>query len=370
MAFKNVFWLVAFAFIVPFEAFTQMYRFGGQTVVNARGLGMGNMEVLSPTGADALFSNPANLAIIKGQNFTAGLRFFAGSFTVEANGISNDGSFPLHPKIDHLAYAQPFMIPNSPVNLIGSIGFRTYYDMGFKVKSGDARVSSRGGFNTLSIGAGIQIGDRADLGAALNFGVLGNGKYVEEYQSFKTTTKISYSGSFIQLGFRYHFTPAILIGGMYRPGFRLKQKTRTESGQTQKTTFDLPAIFGLAGQYSVSPQFSIIAELQNRPFEDFEVNGRSYFGNINNGRVVRIGGEYRGAVIWRFGFFSESLLQTDYQDEDPVTLNGFTAGTAFSVEPFTIDLFVQYSQFTVSERSNSETTNRFFKFGMAVSKGQ
>jgi long-subunit fatty acid transport protein len=339
-------------------------------VITARGKAMGNTEVLA-TGGDALFSNPANIALVKTKEINGGMRMFMGTETVDVGSESYDFSYPFHMKIDHLSFVMPYQIPDATFKTAFGVGYRTYYDYGynyefnFEIDEEEYKYEEHGhgGFNTLTFGGALNFNDKFYVGAAFNLGIMGRCKY--EYKAGdgpEQKDKMDVSGSFLQLGGTFIPNPKAKIGLMYRPGFKYTKDFKDEG----KRKIDIPGIIGLSGQYLITDNLLLVAEYQNRAYEDFEESNYPIFYDIDNGSALRFGGEYLGTIPVRFGMFMESQPVTDEDDTTPKSMLGFTGGVGFPIgNAMTIDVYGQYGMLK-QEGTDWENSFHSIKFGAAV----
>jgi hypothetical protein len=267
----------------------------------------------------------------------------------------------------------PYQIPDATFKTAFGVGYRTYYDYGYNYLDENdpdckKETNSHGGFNTLTFGGALNFNDKFYVGAALNLGIMGGCEDVKKYGNvLEDKVKYDVSGSFLQLGGTFIPNPKAKLGLMYRPGFTFTKKPK--GGNKEKT--DVPGIIGLSGQYLITDNLLLVAEYQNRAYEDFEESNYPIFYDIDNGSALRFGGEYLGTIPVRFGMFMESQPVTDEDDTTPKSMLGFTGGVGFPIgNAMTIDVYGQYGMLkqegTDWEGTDWENSFHSIKLGAAV----
>lgn len=353
------------------QLFAQVYPFD-PGVVSARANAMGKAEVLS-VESDAIFSNPANIALVKTKEINGGMRMFIGSETYESPDTSLDYTYPFHLKIEHISFVMPYQIPGATFKTAFGVGYRTYYDYGYNfLYENDSEykyeMHSHGGFNTLTFGGAANFGEKFNVGVALNLGIMGGCEVEEEEEEEEEKYKYDVSGSFLLLGGTFTPNPKLSLGLIYRPGFTFTVEYKGEDRDRDK--FDIPPIIGLSGQYLITDNFLLVAEFQNRAYEDFERDGDYYYNHLDNGSVLRFGGEYLGTIPIRFGMFMESQPVTDGDDTEPKSMLGFTGGVGIPMgDKIAIDVYGQYGTLKWEEEYSEEYVEYSFnpiKFGVAA----
>ncbi|RKX69449.1 hypothetical protein DRP43_04380, partial [candidate division TA06 bacterium] len=311
------------------------------------------------------------IALVKTKEINGGMRMFMGTETEDEGSESYDYSYPFHMKINHISYVMPYQIPNASFKTVFGAGYRTYYDYGYNYLDENdpdykEETNSHGGFNTLTFGGAVNFNDKFYAGATFNLGIMGGCESVSKYgDEDEEKDKADVSGSFLLLGGRFSPNPKLALGLMYRPGFTYTIKEKYEGG-TDKTKIDIPGIIGLSGQYLITDNLLLVAEYQNRAYEDFEESNQSYYDELDNGSALRFGGEYLGSIPVRFGMFMDSQPVTDEDDTAPKSMLGFTGGVGFPMgDVMEIDIYGQYGMLK-REGTDWEDSFHSIKLGAAV----
>ena len=145
---------------------------------------------------------------------------------------------------------------------------------------------------------------------------------------------------------------AMNVGFTYYPGFTVKHDdreydydyggTNQGSGDYDDIKLEVPAYYAFGASYDVTPEVTIVAEYQNRPYDDIEVNNDKE-NYVENGSSLRAGVEYRGPVALRAGFFTDKLHQAaEPGEEDPASGMGITGGVGFVAGPVDVDVTAFY----------------------------
>lgn len=353
-------------------------------IVDAKGAAMGRTTVLTTSGSNAIFTNPASLGMVEEKVLQGGMRFFFGKITTDYKDSYIDDeeeSMLFHMKFNHASFAMPYQIENSPVKTVFAAGYRTYYDLGItfyeEIKDQDYEKTNKlhGGLNTLTFGGALNFEDKMYAGLAINIGIMGKGSWEEEETQFGNTETrdgdITVKGSFFTLGGIYKVSPRMTLGLMYRPGFEVKVEGEDEFGNTEDADITIPGLFAVSGEYALSEGFDIVFEYQSRGLGDYEIENYDLYDKSDNGSAIRIGAEMGNAVPFRFGFFMDSVPVYDIKsngekDETPKSLMGFTGGIGLPLSPQTdLDLFGEYAFMSIEDKGWNESTadaNRI-KFG-------
>jgi hypothetical protein len=331
-------------------------------IVDAKGAAMGRTTVLTTSGSNAIFTNPASLGMVEERVLQGGMRFFFGSEKTkyEQEGVDDyEASYLFHMKFNHASFAIPHQIEDSPVKTTFAVGYRTYYDLGFTFyeedKDQDYEITRKlhGGLNTLTFGGALNYEDKFLAGLAINIGIMGKGSWEEKEKESGNTEKrdgdITLKGSFFILGGIYKVSPRMTIGLMYRPGFELNCEGEDEFGNTDDVDITIPGLFAVSGEYALSEGFDIVFEYQSRGLGDYEVENEDIYDDSENGSSIRLGSEIGVVIPFRLGFYMNSVPLYDRKsdgtvDESPNSLIGFTGGISLPLSPQTdLDLFGEYA---------------------------
>jgi hypothetical protein len=122
-------------------------------------------------------------------------------------------------------------------------------------------------------------------------------------------------------------------------------------------------MFSLGLSYRASETFLLSAEIQNRPWEDVEIDGDD-LDYLESGSSYRIGFEYGDSFLLRGGFISERAPMTNV-DGDPVNFTAVTGGLGFSSDAMRVDVGGMYA-FTKFEAYRYSGTNYDFIFNQLI----
>lgn len=385
-------------------------EFASPRVNDVRARAMGRTGIINATGCDAIFYNPANLGALKDKTFQGGGRVWLGTIDDGYYDLIDDvdfsGKYKLHPKITHLSFAMPYQPPNSDLKFAFGIGYNTYLDLGTKINveveddtgaekvvyTADTKVG--GGLNTISPAAAININDQYFIGLAFHKSVLGKVTMETEYDidpepalyTVKEEGEGKISTSFITLGgtAKLMAESQLTVGFMYRSAFTLKfddlemteeySDGTKDTGQGDKFDAKIPAYMGLGVSYQASPVLLLSGEYQTRPYSDIEDDAGDKLTWIDNGACYRVGLEYQSSVPLRLGFFSDALLEVDYDDngeseDTPKSLKGFTGGFGVVSGNLTFDIFGEYAFWGREAYAGGEKyeyKEKLFSFGLTA----
>ena len=366
-------------------------------VVDVRSMGMGNTQILSANGSNALFSNPAILATLSKTQIQVGARGFFGNISNEEwdnadNGITREAGYSLHPKITHISFSMPYNLPDSDLKFAFAGGYYNYFDWSgnsfynstsenFKYEE---TISANGGISMIALGAAMNFAQNFNVAISFNTSIFADLSAEIEVQSEgeKSTSKVSntYEGSsFFVLSAFATPTPKLSLGFFLRPGYDIKVdkfKSTDNDGNVITNTpngkYSIPTFYGLGIGYAFTSNFKVNAEYQNRPYADIEYNGRDASANIDNGSSLRAGAEMKvGIMPIRFGIFLDDIFTTkEEKDTAPASLLGFTGGVGFKFAPnFILDLGLVYSSYSVergSYNSIHDEGESYFHFAVSA----
>ena len=347
-------------------------------IIDARAEALGRTSILSSTGANFIFNNPAMLSNLSQRNVQSSGRsvFGKNERKHEDNGETDksEHEYPLHIKFNGFAFGMPYnMSENENMKLGFGVGFRTYYDLGFNIHyEDDEEVDNyewdkkfHGGFSTLVLGGGFNYQEKFFGGVSFSFPFLSNvsseneysDNYYEDYE-----TKGTMKGSFFTLSGSYIISANIIIGARLRTGFELEWKIEYDDEDDWENDITIPSEFGLAIEMKPNKNLKLYAEYLTRNFGDFEIENyyfdQDLYGNSDNGYSLRTGFEVGTNNVFRGGFFiqsvpiyeMESYYNDDWEeyelrnDEKPQTEIGFTTGFGMQVnQNFSFDIFGAYS---------------------------
>jgi len=359
-------------------------------IVDARGLAMGRTSILNNNGSNAIFSNPANLAMLENKNMQFGCRANFGKSITEYDDSDYEDEEKIekfHFKLNHVSFAMPYQFQGSYIKAAFGAGYRTYYDYGYTFyneqedNNYESTRWSHGGLNTLTFGGAVNFQERFYGGLAINIGIMK--KITHEWEVSCESgdddgdSDDEISGSFFTLGGIFKVNPQFSLGLMLRPGFEVKYEEEyvdvdyDRDRNTYKYDYTIPSLFGFGALFQPNEMFLVTAEYQTRGLGNYEVENEDLYGDSDNGTSIRIGAEVQSQAPFRFGFFMNSIPIYDYdndgdRDDAPKSLMGFTGGLGIPAGPnATIDISAEYA-FTSQEDKDDEyiTSGSQFKFGI------
>ena len=354
-------------------------QFGGTSTFS-----MGGVYTSTNQGVEALSGNPAGLALLDGAQFLVGGRLgVTGKICYEDDYYEDVGyddysrKFGITPKLLNLGVAFPLTLPNSSQKLVGAVGYRSFYDWATNINietkredySGqtlrEATYKTHGLINTLSFGIGTTFSEKYSIGMSFNLPILKGFKYESESEIKTASDKSSYDyeeeldvsgGSFIQFGGIAQITTELTVGLSYTLSHKFefddgKWKENDDGSKdngkiSDNTKFEIPSLYSLGISYKVSPDLLIAAEIQNRPWEDYEIDNENPVDS-ESGSAYRFGLEYGTDVLFRAGFAIERTPLID-ADMDPVNMKVLTGGIGYRTTDYLIDFGAAY-RFTTFE---------------------
>lgn len=379
------------------------------TVFDARAAAMGRTGIISAHQSNAVFYNPANIAMIDVRTLQCGGRVWFGSISNEFwdQTISPEieASYRLHPKITNISYAGYFRPSGTDLRVVFGVGYNTYFDYGAFSKTEETpkgtpyqrnketqELTMRGGLNTITPALAVSIDDEFYFGFAFSKSIIGKIRKTIEYEyEYEYDPQGAYlleerweatgSATFITLGATMFIMPGLAVGAMYRSGFEYELDDvdaylerldgRTQVDDLPDSEYEIPAYAGVGASYDVSSKFTLAAEFQTRPYSDMEEDGIEYRW-IDDGYCYRTGAEFSTSNLdIRGGFFSDAIRAVDepYSDKDCKHLTGATGGLGFDSGNFTFDFFGEYSWWSKELRYGTQKYDykeKYFRFGANV----
>ena len=345
---------------------------GAPQTGGTRAFSMGGVYTATNRGIDALSGNPGGLALLENAQFLVGGRvLLMGKADLEEDYYKDyydlkdySSKFGINPKLLNVGIAFPITLSGFSHKLVGAVGYRSFYDLSeneireFEDQSDnkyEETENERGLINVLSFGVGTTISEKYSFGLSFNLPLIKGYKYESEQEIKYTggTTKYEEEaeydvsgGSFIQLGGIVQVTPELSIGASYTMShkFELEDGKYTDKedgdvvdeGDLYDIKYESPAMYSIGFSYRVAPDFLISAELQNRPWEDVEVNGKE-LSNLESGSSYRFGIEYGSDVLLRAGLIMERAPIIDL-DKDGVNFKGVTGGIGYKSNNIMLDV--------------------------------
>lgn len=378
--------LIAWPIIVNAQT---VWMFFAPDVTDVRSAAMGRTSIVSATGSNAIFSNPAIIATLEDKQVQAGGRLFFGTIkdeSAEDYFDSYDAKYSPHIKLNHISFSMPYQFPDSKIKMSLGIGYQTYYDLGVKIEEelsyegyeGEYTYNVSGGLNTITPAVAVNIQDKYFIGATFNKSIFGkiteNDEAKSEGSKYEQKLEIEHSGSFLSIGGLARLNPNLTVGFMYRPGFEwewdeIKYKYYEDgeliySGKLSGHDWEFPGILGIGVEYKISPKLTLAGELQTRPFSDYELDGLK--SGIDDGYCYRLGAEIQNAIPIRLGFFSDAIMATDSGDDSPKSLMGFTGGLGFTFRTINLDASFEYGSWSYEDYYGDEYSENLFRFGVSA----
>ena len=165
------------------------------------------------------------------------------------------------------------------------------------------------------------------------------------------------SAVYFRIGALAEVTPILSIGLTYRSEFEWELgetiTKRYEKGDLDSERdpeieeLTMPGMWGIGVKYKLSPELTIAAELQSRPYGDLlwstDIVDQPI---IDDGYNVSIGLEFlESGYPIRIGAYRDLIPFVDEDDTEPVELFGLTAGIASRVgDDFSWDASVQWGR--------------------------
>ena len=240
-------------------------------IIDARAEALGKTSILSSTGANFIFNNPAMLSNLKSKNIQISCRSIFGKTEIKSEyddeEYKTENEFKFHIKLNGLSFGMPYaLFHNKDIKFGFGIGYRTYYDWGFNKHSkssgdysDDYDLNFHGGLNVLVLGGGINNKEKLYGGIAISFPFLSN--VSSEYEDDEDNEKSdgSLKGTFFTLSGAYVLNEKITFGIRLRTGFELEYENSYDMGW-YGMDFGIPSELGLAVEYKPKTNLKLYAE--------------------------------------------------------------------------------------------------------------
>jgi len=350
--------------------------------IDTRSEALGRTSILSSSGANFIFNNPAMLSNLDFKNVQFNSRAVFGKTEIkekyEEDGYTDtykyEYNYPFHMKLNGLAFGMPYEMPNMKLGF--GAGFRTYYDLGFNVHYESDEEGSNyewdrkyhGGFSTLVLGGGLNYQEKFFGGISMSFPFLSNFSSETEYKDDgyegDYETEGTMKGSFFTLSGSYILNETITFGLRLRTGFTLEWEEEDDDGDDWENDIIIPSEFGLAIEMKPNTNLKLYVEYLTRGFGDFEVEDnygdQDLYDDSDNGYSLRTGFEAGTNNVFRGGFFMQSVpvyeikyFDSSYgfvYDDKPQTEMGFTTGFGLKMNSqLSLDVFGAYSFLSYEE---------------------
>lgn len=350
-------------------------------IIDARAEALGRTSILSSTGANYIFNNPAMLSNFTTKNIQLSCITKFGQSVKKYDVFGNNGrdviDYLFHMKLHGIAFSIPYLTTNSEDLKLGfGAGYRTYYDFGYnkhyKIDNHnyDYDYISHGGFNVIVLGGGLNYQDSFYAGLSISFP--SSSFFSTEYENsddYEYETEGIMKGSFLTFSGAYHFNEIITCGFRLRNGFILKveEEYQDNEGYEYESDYDyiIPSEIGLALEIKPKDNLKLFAEYLSRGFGKYEIevitNDEDLYEDSENGYSFRTGMEFGRSILFRCGLFMQSVpiyeckLFDEFEgyiyDETPQTEMGYTTGFGIKmITNLTIDLYGSYSFLNYDEK--------------------
>ncbi len=355
--------------------------------MDVRAYSMANIISAGSAGPASMLRNPSGIGWMeKGALSLTGRVNLLGSAGFDEDIYEDSGledysmSQQIHLKLPGIAFATPIPI-SAPFELVGGIAWGQFFDFSGKIKESytssttnteyEQTWTNKGGFHLLNPTVAARFANNYVLGLSYGFAFLSNSGYeaVEETsnpnseEEYETTEKAT--GSVLQIGAQGRFIDKLNVGLSFAPAFKMKMDDREYKDDSGKydlndVKYEFPAYMAFGVAFDVTPDLTVAAEYQNRPYDDLEIN--NWESGIENGASIRLGVEYRGAVDLRAGFFTDKLMTPSEPGEDtPAGAMGLTAGVGLGLGPVILDLGAYYHTAKWESNTGSGTATEDYK---------
>ncbi|MEA2096854.1 MAG: hypothetical protein U9P73_09220 [Candidatus Cloacimonadota bacterium] len=347
--------------------FTNLKRYNPE-IIDAKAEALGKSSILSSSGANFIFNNPAMLSILSQKTIRVNCRANYGKDTSDLSGDLLEYEYPINLRFNGISFGMPFNIPNNKVLKFSiGAGYRTYYDLSSnqhiedKNSNFEIDIIYRGGFGNIVLGGGISYQDKLLIGFSASLPFLCN--YSTEYNDIDNNeikTEGTMKGTFFTLSGSYIFTDKITLGARFRTGFTLKWIDTIDDDEVDLI---VPPEFGLALEINPKSSLKFYVEYvtRNLSYYEIESNANNYklYVDLNNGYSIRSGFETGMNTIFRGGFYLQSVPIYEIKDfmgdevihdEKPKTEIGFTTGlgikvnTSVSIDFYGVYNFLKYDE--------------------------
>jgi hypothetical protein len=339
----------------------------------ARAEAMGGAFIGLSDDATSVVWNPAGLTVLERPEASAVGRFYTHEFTFEDETESLS-----HFNINFGSYAHPFTLGDRKVVL--ALALQRQLNFTYS----DEYVKITGGVDTGSLGVGIQVTPLFSVGVVQN-AWSGNPKAQLKPGVIGDDYAWDFSGFNFVLGAKLDFTnlrtpKPFKLGVVLRTPFNLKDS------ETDPTDYEMPLMYGIGGAYHLGENWTISSDFEIRNFGDSEIileDGSSgpLAAHEENTNQFRLGVEYLlvkdlGIFPLRLGYLTVPTLlglpnENGEWTGDPIIGDGFTIGSGYISERFTIEATFSYTGYDLldgnnetlfSERSNVWTVSSIFYF--------
>lgn len=389
---KNIILILLLLFVSEglFGQYVYKYHSYEPEIIDGRAEALGSTSILSSSGANYVFNNPAMLSSLDSYDFQFSLRTKFGKSnttytikdTVEYYTVRSYTDYvrTFHYKINGLSCSMPFNLPENSTWKIGfAAGYRTYYDWGYNLHQKEKHSNEipieeedreyNGGFNTLVLGSGISYKKKIFGGFSISLPFLSEySKTFEAYDGSEATDSGTLKGTFFTLSGSYILNNYLILGARFRTQYKLENEGEYSYYHNQyKYKYTIPAEYGLALEVKPFTNIKIFTEYITRNLADYD--GINYFyTESEDGYSFRTGFEIGTSNLFRGGFFMQSVpvykiisyydeFLNNYvfeYDKKPQNETGFTAGFGTQIKyRIQLNLFSAYSFLYYDESFNN-----------------
>lgn len=365
--------------------------------VDTRSSALGRTDIMSPNGSNAIFSNPALLGMISNKQLQLGGNAkVVTRFSEYTDEVYDDYKikYPIAPQFNHISFAMPYNLSRDDIKLAFGAGYYSALDNTYKTQyqyenktNGNKyarQISYTGGLKLISVSGAINYHNKYFAGLSLNksllssFGKIDNEENSDYEITREETTKISATS--LCFGAYAKITPQFSVGINYRAKFQLNQDDTeweedsngtNKEGEYYNEDFDIPSIYGIGVEYKLSSGMTLTGEYHSRPFSDYKEGSTQTFGNIDDGESYRLGVEFsQSKPIYRLGLFYESMPFSEYNDDKPISMPGFTAGARFDFNNICLDGYLEFGTVKYkgyySNNKKYDTTYSKYSIGLSA----
>ncbi len=356
-------------------------------IIDGRAEALGRSSILSSTGANNVFNNPALLSELEFKDFQFSLRTHFGktnkihtavdTTSNVVNSSDTDYNRTFHSKINGLSYGMPYQMPEKSDWKVGfAAGYRTYYDWGYNVHQKrkeewadeitieEEDKEYNGGFNTLVFGGGFNFKKKIFGGISISLPFLS--EYSNAYEDIhgdEATDEGWLKGTFFTLSGSYILNDIITLGARLRTEYKFEVNGESSPYISKQT---IPAEYGLALEIKPRSNLKLYTEYITRNLANYEYLFY-YNTESEDGYSFRTGLEYGTDKLFRGGFFMQSVpvyTISSYYDEvledfvfdvdnKPKTETGFTVGFGTQIKSkIQLNFFGVYSFLSYDESYN------------------
>ena len=348
-------------------------------IIDGRAKALGSTSILSSSGANYVFNNPAMLSSLESIDLQFNLRTQLGktktsstmSDTIyyDTDRSCTDFTRTFHYKINGLAFGIPYkMSENSNWKFGFAAGYRTYYDWGYNLHQEvntsyepaieDEYIEYNGGFNTLVFGSGINYKKKIFGGFSISLPFLSEySEIFENYDGSEEKNSGTLKGTFLTLSWSYILNNYLKVGVRFRTKYNLENEVENFLHNHHTYKYTIPAEYGFALEVKPHTDIKIFTEYLTCKFSDYK-NVYFIHSETKDGYSFRTGIELGSRYLLRCGFFRQSVpvykLIPHYNEitnvhcpkieKKPQVETGFTAGFGSQIQSrIQLSLFCVYS---------------------------